>query len=102
MIDLTPIINAVIALLAAIVVRYVVPFIKAKTTEKQREDMLVWVDIAVTAAQQLYYQSSGDIRLNYALNLLRDEGFNVDEKSVRDAVEAAVLKLHQGMVNNND
>lgn len=102
MIDLTPIINAVIAVLAAIVVRYLVPWIKAKTTEKEREDLLVWVDIAVTAAQQLFYQADGSIRLNYALNLLRDEGFNVDDKSVRDAVEAAVLKLHQGMVNNND
>ena len=102
MIDLTPSINAVVAVAASIAVRYLVPGIKEKTTAKQREDLLAWVDIAVCAAQQLYYHADGSIRLNYALNMLADEGFDIDNKSVRDAVEAAVLKLHQGMVNNDD
>lgn len=96
MINLTPLINAFIAVLAAFLVAYVIPWIKAKTTAKQREDLLVWVDIAVAAAQQLYYQQDGQKRLTYALDLLECKGFEIDD-TVVDAVEAAVLKLHNSL-----
>ena len=55
MIDLTPVINACIAVMAALLLRFLVPWIRSKTTETQRGDLLRWVEIAVTAAQQLYY-----------------------------------------------
>lgn len=100
MIDLTPIINAVIAILAAVATAYFVPWLKSKTTANQREDLLVWVDIAVQAAQQLYYQADGARRLDYALGLLEAKGFDIDDAAVQDAVEAAVLKLHQGLVDS--
>lgn len=96
MIDLTPLINAIIAILAAFMVCYVVPWIKSKTTANERENLLAWVDIAVAAAQQLYYQQSGEKRLTYALEFLEGKGFVIDE-TVVDAVEAAVLKLHQSL-----
>ena len=102
MIDLTPIINAVIALLAALATAYLIPWIKAHTTAKQREDLLVWVDIAVSAAQQLYHQADGADRLQYALEVLEAKGFDIDDVAVQDAVEAAVLKLHQGLVKTDD
>ena len=102
MIDLTPVINFAIALIAALGMRYLIPWIQAKTTAKQRENLLVWVDIAVSAAQQLFHQANGETRFNYALTVLKENGFDVESKAVRDAVEAAVLKLHQGLVNYND
>lgn len=102
MIDLTPIINAVIAILAAVATVYVVPWLNANTTAKQREDLLVWVDIAVSAAQQLFHQADGAQRLDYALGLLEAKGFDINDDAVRDAVEAAVLKLHQGLVKTDD
>ena len=95
MIDLTPIINAAILLVAALISAFAVPWLKSKTTAEQREDLLKWVDIAVAAAQQLYHQSNGEDRLEYALSVLSVQGFNVDTPDVRNAVEAAVLKLHQ-------
>lgn len=102
MIDLTPLMNAIIALVAAIILRYVIPWLKAKTTTQQREDMLAWVDIAVMAAQQVYYKMDGKDRLDYALELLEDKGFDINDSALLDAVEAAVLKLHQGLVSDND
>lgn len=42
MIDLTPIINAAILLVAALVTTFLVPWIKANTDEKQREELLLW------------------------------------------------------------
>lgn len=102
MIDLTPLINAIIALLAAIILRYVIPWVNAQTTAKQRENVLAWVDVAVAAAQQLYYHLDGETRLQYALDFLKQKGFDVEDDVILDAVEAAVLKLHQGLVKNDD
>ena len=50
MTDLTPIFNAVIALLAALVTAFVIPWLKRKTSAQEREDLLRWVEIAVAAA----------------------------------------------------
>lgn len=97
MIDITPVINALIALLAAVATAYLVPWLKSKTTAQEREDLLVWVDIAVAAAQQLFHKLDGSERLEYALSMLEEKGFDVNDAVVRDAVEAAVLKLHQQM-----
>lgn len=95
MIDLTTILEAIIALAVAIITAFVIPWFRSRTTAQEREELLVWVDIAVAAAQQLFHQAEGHDRLNYALTFLEDKGFAVDEPAVRNAVEAAVLKLHQ-------
>lgn len=94
MIDLTPLFNAIIATAAVAISLFFIPWLRSRTTAEQRSDLLRWVDIAVAAAQQLYHQCSGQTRLDYALSLLAEQGFNVDLRQVRDAVEAAVLKLH--------
>lgn len=95
MTNLTPILEAVIALAVAIITAFVLPWLRSKTTAEQREDLLRWVDIAVAAAQQLYHHMDGRTRLDHALSVLAANGFNVNDTAVIDAVEAAVLKLHQ-------
>lgn len=95
MTDLTPIINAAIALLAAVVTAFVIPWIKRNTTQKDREEMLKWVEIAVAAAQQLYHQLDGAERKEYVRNYLNAKGYDVNDKDVDNAIEAAVLKLHR-------
>jgi len=95
MTDLTPIINAFIALIAALITAFVVPWIKRNTSEKDREELLKWVEIAVMAAQQLYHQLDGAKRKEYVMNFLFQKGYNVLSAEVDTAIEAAVLKLHQ-------
>ena len=97
MVDFTPAIDFAIALIMSVIARYLIPWIKAKTTERNREDLLAWVDIAVMAAQQMFYQMRGSERLEYVLDFLEDKGFNIDDASVRNAIEAAVFTLHQSM-----
>lgn len=97
MIDLTPLMNALITIIAAVLLRYVVPWLNSKTTAQEREDLLVWVDIAVRAAQQLLYHANGSERLEYVMDYLEDKGFDVDDASVRNAIEAAVLELHHSL-----
>lgn len=95
MTNLTPILEAVIALAVAVISAFVIPWIRSKTTALDREELLKWVDIAVAAAQQLYHQLDGTERLKYALGILKREGFDVNSSAVLNAVEAAVLKLHR-------
>lgn len=103
MIDLTNIVEAVIALAVTIIATFLIPWIKGRTTAQEREELLAWVDIAVAAAQQLYHDQEGHVRLNYALEFLAGQGYKVNDSAIRDAVEAAVLKLHQQLeVATND
>lgn len=93
--DLTPVFNALTALLAAVITAFVIPWIKRQTTEKDRETLLAWVEIAVSAAQQLYHNLDGEARKAYVLDFLAGKGYHVDDKDVNSAIEAAVLKLHR-------
>ncbi len=95
MTDLTPIINTAIALLAALVSAFVIPWLKAKTSEQDREELLKWVEIAVAAAQQLYHQLEGPERKQYVRAFLASKGYDVNDHQVDNAIEAAVLKLHR-------
>lgn len=97
MTDLTPVINAFIALVATIITAFVVPWIKRNTSAKDREELLKWVEIAVMAAQQLYHKLEGSKRKEYVLDFLREKGYDVTSAEVDNAIEAAVLKLHREM-----
>ena len=95
MTNLTPVINALIALIAALISAFLIPWLKRNTSAKDREELLKWVEIAVMAAQQLYHQLDGAKRKEYVMNFLRKKGYNVLSDEVDSAIEAAVLKLHQ-------
>lgn len=99
-IDVTTIVNAVIALIAAIISAFVIPWIKSKTTAQQREDLVAWVKIAVAAAEQIYQGTKrGEEKKQYVLDFLTKNGFSVNEDSVNVAIEAAVKQLNsEGIV----
>ncbi len=95
MIDITPIVNAVIALIAAAVSVFLIPWIKSKTTDAQRKELVEWVKIGVAAAEQLYKgQGRGEEKKQYVLDFLKQKGFTVDEESINAAIEAAVSQLN--------
>ena len=103
MIDITPIVNAVIALLAAGVSVFLIPWIKSKTTDEQRKELLEWVKIGVAAAEQLYKgQGRGEEKKKYVLEFLASMGFTVDEEAINAAIEAAVnlQRRHKDMSEN--
>lgn len=92
MIDLTPIINAIIALLASIITIKVIPWIKAKTTNEQQAMLRAAVKTAVFAAEQLYGAGNGENKLEYVFETLRSQGYVVD----RVKIEAAVGEFLNG------
>ena len=95
MIDLTYIIELVIALIGSLIAAFLIPWLRTKMTAEQTAEMIAWVKIAVSAAQQLYHQVDGAERLEYALAILEKKGYDIDSAEIRSAVEAEVLKLHQ-------
>jgi len=95
MTDLTPIINAAIALLAAIITAFVIPWLKRKTSAQDREELLRWVEIAVAAAEQLFDSSQGEAKKKAVVAFLNEKGLKFNESEIDSAIEAAVLKLHR-------
>lgn len=85
-INLTPIVEAIIVLLGALITRRLLPMIKAKTSAEDQKKMLAVIDILVFAAEQLYGAGHGEEKLQYVEEELRERGFEVD----RAAIEAAV------------
>lgn len=88
-IDLTPILQALIGLLAALITAKIIPWIKARTTTQQQILLQATVDILVSAAEQLYGAGHGPEKLQYVKDELELRGFTVDTA----AIEAAVREL---------
>ena len=99
MVDITPIINAVIALIAAIISAFLIPWIKANTTEQQRKTMLELIKIAVAAAEQIYEgEGRGEEKKKYVLDFLTSKGIAVDDEAVNAAIESYVQQLNSGVL----
>lgn len=95
MINITPIINAVIAIIAAVATAFLVPWIKSKTTEQQRKEIGAWVKIAVAAAEQLYNGAGrGAEKKAYVIDFLSKNKLTVDPEAIDAMIEAAVQQLN--------
>lgn len=89
-IDLTPIFQAIIGLLAMWITIKATPWIKARTTKQQQDLMLSTVRILVYAAEQIYGAGRGEQKLDYVQDMLKAKGFTVDI----DAIEATVREMN--------
>lgn len=94
-IDLTPVLQAVIGLLAALITYRLVPWIKARTTNEQQALMQATIRTLVFAAEQIYGAGGGAEKMQYVQDQLKARGFDVDLA----AIEAAVREL--GDKNDN-
>lgn len=99
MYDLTPIIEAVAALIGVVITCILVPFIRSKTTAEQQKEINAWVKIAVAAAEQIFTGSGrGEEKKEYVIAWLKERGFVVDEGELDALIEAAVYELNQGII----
>lgn len=93
MIDLTPIFQALIALVAALITAFLIPYIKTKMTAEQQKNLVQWVEFAVLAAEQLYGSGMGQEKKAYVLEFLRQQGYTVDAAQLEVLIEGAVKEL---------
>lgn len=94
MMDLTPVVVAMIALVVALITAIVLPAARAKWGDANVNEFLRWVKIGVQAAEQIYELTDGAEKKRYVLNFLEAQGYNIDKAEVDSAIEAAVLELH--------
>lgn len=88
-IDLTPIFQAIISLIAALVAYKLIPWIKQRTTNEQQLALQTATRIAVFAAEQLIGAGKGKEKLDYVKTYLMSKGYRVD----LDLIEATVREL---------
>lgn len=92
--DITQIILAALMLLGTLVTGVLVPWIRAKTTAAQQEQLKAWVKIAVAAAEQLYSGGGrGEEKKQYVVSWLKQRGVVFDLPTIDAAIEAAVYEL---------
>lgn len=98
-IDLTTIINAIIALLAAIVTYRVIPWIKAKTTNEQQAYIRALVKAGVYAAEQIYKtEGMGQKKMEYVKKWLQMHGFDINVTEIEAAVSEYINRPVDGVV----
>ncbi len=95
-VDLTPVLQAVIGLCAALITWRVIPWIKEKAGKERVERLLKITGIAVRAAEEMFQESkSGAAKLDYVLKYLKERGFTLSADELRATVEAAVYEMNQ-------
>ena len=93
MIDFTPLFEAIITLLAAVITAYVVPWIKTRYSEEQLNKIKSVVEIAVYAAEKAYGAGNGDKKLEYVETVLQTYNIQVDTVRLRVLVDSVIKKM---------
>ena len=96
-IDLTQIILAVITLIFGLLMRYVIPNIKQKTTANQMEIIRAAVKTAVYAVEQLYKSKPGQEKKQLVIQFLKENGYLVDDKQVESEVDYLIEQIVKEM-----
>lgn len=99
MVDLTPIITAVLTLIFSLITAFLIPYIKTKVSAEQFATIKLWVQVAVQAAEMLYVGSGrGEEKKKYVIKFLNSKGFTLNAEEIENLIESAVLELKQSQV----
>lgn len=92
--NITPVIEAAVMLLLAILTYVLVPMIRTKFSADQLATIKMWVKVAVNAAEQIYTGSGkGSEKKEYVVAFLESKGFKLDTDSLDKLIESSVLEL---------
>ena len=92
-IDLTQIILAVITLLFGLLMRYVIPNIKAKTNANQMELIRAAVKSAVYAVEQLYKSKPGQEKKQLVIEFLKKQGYIFNDTDIEDRINYLIEEI---------
>lgn len=93
MLDLTPILEALIALAASAITVFLIPWMKSKMTNEQLSKAQAVVQIGVFAAEKAYGAGNGDKKLKYVEDLLATKKIKLDTTTLKAMVDAEVKKM---------
>lgn len=87
------VIYIIMSLAIVIITRYLVPYLKAKLTAANQEELIQLIENLVQAAEQLFtVEKSGEQKKQYVVNALAKDGVEITE-SVNAMIESAVYSL---------
>lgn len=98
MVDITPILAAVITVLGSIITAFVIPWIKTKLGAEKASVVLSVADAVVLAVEQIYKGMGGEVKKAEAVARVKDwlkqYKIVVDELTLEAAIEAAVKRMN--------
>lgn len=93
-IDWTEILLALISLIGLLISSMLVPYLRAKTTEKQRENIEFWVGVAVMAAEKHFdLAGEGAAKKEQVKKFIREKGLNINDEQLDQLIDFTVEKL---------
>lgn len=98
MIDLTPLVQAIIALAASAITAFLIPWLRQRFGNEKLEKIKAWVEIAVLGAEKLYGAGRGDEKLEYAEGFLAQHGIKLDTAELIAIVNAEIKKMEQAEI----
>lgn len=89
------IVLGVISILGVIMTYMIVPFLKSKTSKEQRETIMFWVSVAVSAAEQIFNERGmGEEKKKFVVGFLVEKGIKVSLDELDVLIESAVKELN--------
>lgn len=95
MTDITPIIELIVTVLAALCSIVIIPYIKTRLNRAQFDKAVQWVEIAVNAAEEAARTGliEKGAKYGYAVELLERNGITFDAATTQALVDATVWQL---------
>lgn len=90
------VLKILIMLLGAVVTYKLIPFIKAKTTENQREEAEYWIKTAVKFAEIIYKEKGqGGLKKEYVLEWLNKNGIRITSSQADMLIDLVVDQFNK-------
>lgn len=90
-INATQIILFVITIIFAIVTRYVIPWLRAKLSDHDKEEIDYWLTIFESAAESYFGKSMGAAKKSWVIDQMvvkmAELGINIDGEIIQDLIE---------------
>ncbi len=86
----------ILSIVSVLITGVLIPLLKQKYGKEKVENVMSAVEIAVKAAEQIYKESGqGNLKKQYVLRRLNEQGIKISEKELDDMIEASVLELNR-------
>ena len=99
MTDITPILEAIIGLIALILTAFVIPFISKKIGAENMKTLTAWLEIACKAAEEAARAGliSKTDKYDYALEFLNKQGITFDPETMQALIDSTAHELFNKM-----
>ena len=97
LVNLTPLINAALLVIAAIITKKLVPYLKERLTDSQFRNMISLLNVAVYAAEEFFPEGHGDEKLAMVQEYMKKKGFNVDIEAIKATVNQMRDEKNKGI-----